>query len=48
MHQQGRRASDSPGTISEEEARSWLANIIPAAYVSLLVAQWRDEVGVAH
>lgn len=34
-------------TISEHEARFWLAQIIPQAYVDLLVAQWRDEVGVA-
>jgi hypothetical protein len=33
--------------ISEDEARARLANIIPPAYVNLLVAQWRDEVGVA-
>jgi uncharacterized protein YbjT (DUF2867 family) len=33
-------------TISEEQARAWLATIIPPGYVTLLVSQWRDEVGV--
>lgn len=36
-------------TISDDEARAWLGTIIPPSYVKLLVAQWRDEVGVmAH
>jgi uncharacterized protein YbjT (DUF2867 family) len=34
-------------TITEDEARAWLGEIIPPAYVNLLAAQWRDEVGVA-
>ena len=33
--------------ISEDQARRWLGNIVPPAYVDLLVSQWRDEVGVA-
>jgi uncharacterized protein YbjT (DUF2867 family) len=33
-------------TISGAESRTWLGNIVPPAYVNLLVAQWRDEVGV--
>jgi uncharacterized protein YbjT (DUF2867 family) len=33
-------------TIPEEDARRWLAGIIPTAYADLLVAQWRDEIGV--
>ena len=33
-------------TITGEEARRRLAGIIPTAYADLLVAQWRDEVGV--
>jgi len=33
-------------TIQEDQARAWLGNIIPPAYVDLLVAQWRDEVRV--
>jgi uncharacterized protein YbjT (DUF2867 family) len=34
-------------TISEDEARRWLADIIPATFIDKLIAQWRDEVGVA-
>jgi uncharacterized protein YbjT (DUF2867 family) len=33
-------------TISEEEARVQLGKILSATYLELLVAQWRDEVGV--
>jgi uncharacterized protein YbjT (DUF2867 family) len=34
-------------TMTEEQARAWLEKIIPVAYVNLLIAQWRDEVGAA-
>jgi len=34
-------------TVSEEQTRAWLGKIVPLGYVDLLVAQWRDEVGVA-
>ncbi len=32
--------------VDEPEARAALARIVPPAYVELLMAQWRDEVGV--
>jgi uncharacterized protein YbjT (DUF2867 family) len=32
--------------ISAEEARLWLGKMLPPSYAELLVAQWRDEVGV--